>query len=231
MKFRELRADEIEARVNTISEKGCSLLLYKDARCDMRILDETVGALSWQRKHEVINGNLFCNVGILSEFTGEWIWKQDVGTESYTEKEKGQASDAFKRACVNWGIGRELYTAPWIWINKGNVNMQMKNGKWTTYDRFKVEEISYEDGKIVDLIIVNEKLERVVYKMNGFVKAPSEDDLEEQEQEAYPSREEMLKICEKKYKGERLGTLLDYYEADSLKGLTDAQLIVAFNKA
>lgn len=110
-KFRALEANEIDCRVSTCSEKGVSLLLYKDARCDMRILDEAVGPECWQRSHEVINGNLFCNVGI--KVDGEWIWKQDVGTESYTEKEKGQASDSFKRACFNWGIGRELYTAPY----------------------------------------------------------------------------------------------------------------------
>ena len=120
-KFRDLRADEIDIRVGTVNEKGVTLLLYKDARVDMDILDETVGSGNWQRTHEVINGNLFCNVGI--KLDGEWIYKQDVGVESYTEKEKGQASDSFKRACVNWGIGRELYTAPFIWIKDGDVNI------------------------------------------------------------------------------------------------------------
>lgn len=182
MKFRELRADEIEARVATVKKNGCSLLLYKDARCDMRILDETVGALSWQRKHVVINGNLFCNVGILSEFTGEWIWKQDVGTESYTEKEKGQASDAFKRACFNWGIGRELYTAPFIWIDAGNVGLKENGGKWTTYDRFKVKEISYTDGRITGLTITNESMKgRVVYQMGKKVDVPAEERITKKE--------------------------------------------------
>lgn len=102
MNFRLLRADEIDCRISTVSEKGLSLLLYKDARVDMTILDETVGPENWQRSHELINGNLFCNVGI--KCGNEWVWKQDVGTESYTEKEKGQASDSFKRACFNWGI-------------------------------------------------------------------------------------------------------------------------------
>ena len=96
-KFRELRADEIDCRVSTVSAKGCSLLLYKDARCDMNILDETVKPENWQRTHVVINGNLFCNVSIYDEEAGQWITKQDVGVESYSEKEKGQVSDAFKR--------------------------------------------------------------------------------------------------------------------------------------
>ena len=107
MEFRLLRADEIDCKIKTCSSWGVMLLLYKDARCDMNILDETVGAMNWQRAHEVINGNLFCNVGIWKDRTegfGEWVWKQDVGVESNTEKEKGEASDSFKRACFNWGI-------------------------------------------------------------------------------------------------------------------------------
>lgn len=141
MEFRALTEKEIDARVATVNEKGCSLLLYKDARCDMRILDESVGSERWQRKHELINGNLFCNVGINfpAEDGDHWVWKQDVGTESYTEKEKGQASDSFKRACFNWGIGRELYTAPYIWIPaKDEDAIGMGN------DRTKVDDSSYK---------------------------------------------------------------------------------------
>lgn len=167
IKFRKLRANEIDARVATISDKGCTLLLYKDARVDQNILDETVGPENWQRSHEVVNGNLFCNVGIRIERTdgyGEWVWKQDVGTESYTEKEKGQASDSFKRACFNWGIGRELYTAPFIWIKSGDVKIEDKSGKKTTYDSFTVKSIGYdEDGNINQLEIVNSKTKKVVY--------------------------------------------------------------------
>ena len=160
MDFRTLRADEIECRVATVKESGCSLLLYKDARADMILLDETVGAENWQRSHEVINGNLFCNVSIFID--GKWVSKQDVGTESNTEAEKGQASDAFKRACVNWGIGRELYTAPFIWVNvtptKGN------NGKLAVYDKFRVTHIAYDDKRnIKELTILNEKTGKEVF--------------------------------------------------------------------
>ena len=162
MEFRLLRADEIDCRVATVKKNGVSLLLYKDARCDMNILDETVGAERWQRKHEIIGGNLFCNVGIL--FDGEWIWKQDVGVESYTEKEKGQASDAFKRACFNWGLGRELYTAPFIWVNADDANISESNGKYTTYDRFEVKEIGYTDRKITRLVIENTKTGKIVFQ-------------------------------------------------------------------
>lgn len=163
MEFRLLNADEIECRVATVKENGVSLLLYKDARVDQNILDETVGAENWQRKHEIIGGNLFCSVGIYVENRNEWVWKQDVGTESYTEKEKGQASDAFKRACFNWGLGRELYTAPFIWVTDADI--KGKDGRFTTYDRFEVKEIGYTDKKITKLSIVNAKSRKVVYTL------------------------------------------------------------------
>ena len=161
--FRALTAGDIECRVSTVSDKGCSLLLYKDARCDMKILDETVGPENWKRSHELINGNLFCNVSLWDEGKKEWVTKQDVGTESYTEKEKGQASDAFKRACFNWGIGRELYTAPFIWIKSGDVTLAQKNGKSPTYDKFSVEQIIVENGEIKALSIRNDSLHKRVF--------------------------------------------------------------------
>lgn len=175
MKFRKLKASEIDCRVSTVTEKGCSILLYKDARVDQNLLDETVGNLNWQRSHQTIDGNLYCTVSIWDEDKKQWISKQDVGTESYTEKEKGQASDSFKRACFNLGIGRELYTAPFIWISSGKVTITEKNGKATTYDRFKVDDIGYdEDGTINRLIIRNmgtpfSKRNDIVYQLGEAV--------------------------------------------------------------
>lgn len=163
MEFRSLAAKEVECRVATCSEKGVSLLLYKDARCDMKILDETVGACNWKREHNVVNGNLFCTVSIWDNEKEEWIGKQDVGVESYTEKEKGQASDSFKRACVNWGIGRELYTAPFIWVSSDKVNLSQDKNRWTTKDKFKVEDMVVIDGEISRLVISNEKTKKEVY--------------------------------------------------------------------
>jgi hypothetical protein len=155
--IRKLKASEIECRVGTINEKGCSLLLYKDARCDMRILDETFGAMNWKRSHEIIDGNLYCTVSVLSD-VGEWVSKQDVGVESFTEKEKGQASDSFKRACVNWGIGRELYTSPFIWVNHADKEAYQKNGKYQTYQSYHVTEIGYNaEGEINALAIADSK--------------------------------------------------------------------------
>ena len=165
--FRRLRADEIDARVATINEKGLSLLLYKDARCDMRILDETVGPMNWQRTHSRENAN--CTVSIWDAEKQQWIGKEDTGTESNTEKEKGLASDSFKRACFNWGIGRELYSAPFIWVPAGNyIADQDAKGKWKTFDRFRVTSIGYDDaGNICQLTIQNAKTKKNAFEFGA----------------------------------------------------------------
>ena len=163
MKFRKLKADEIDCRVSTINEKGLSLLLYKDARADMNLLDETIGTTNWKRSHQLIGDRLYCTVEIWDTDKNQWISKQDVGTESYTEKEKGQASDSFKRACFNFGLGRELYTAPFIWIPSAKTEITNKNGKPATYDRFTVEEIDYTGDKISRLVIRGKK--GIVFQM------------------------------------------------------------------
>lgn len=164
LQFRTLNADEIECRVGTTTDKGVSLLMYKDARVDMRLLDEVVGCMNWKREHELINGNLFCTVSIKDLESGEWVSKQDVGVESNTEKEKGQASDAFKRACFNWGIGRELYTCPFVWINLDEKEWRNgTNGRKQPKTKFTVKDIRYTDGKVSYLCIVDET-DRVRYK-------------------------------------------------------------------
>ena len=153
--MRTLRADEIDCRIGSNTDSGASLLLYKDARVDMRILDEEYGPKNWQRRHEVVNGNLFCTIEVWDSDKGCWVSKQDVGTESYTEKEKGEASDSFKRAGFNWGIGRELYTAPFIWVNITKVDLDNK-GRIKT--KFCCLEIGYNDkNEINHLVIVDDK--------------------------------------------------------------------------
>lgn len=149
MEFRLLRADEIDARISQITEKSVMLLLYKDARCDQNILDETVGPLNWQRHHSRDNAN--CIVSVWDDAKKMWIEKEDTGTESNTEKEKGLASDSFKRACVNFGIGRELYTAPRIWFPKD----KCKIVKDRCYDTFAVTDIKYDGRIIKEVTIVN----------------------------------------------------------------------------
>lgn len=153
--MRTLLASEIECRVGTQTDTGVSLLLYKDARVDMRMLDEVYGPSNWERYHEVVNGNLFCTVRVWDKEKGCWVAKQDVGTESNTEKEKGEASDSFKRACFNWGIGRELYTAPFIWVN---ITKDDLNNKGKVKTSFSVRDIGYnEKNEINHLVIVDGK--------------------------------------------------------------------------
>lgn len=153
--FRDLQAHEIEARVSTVKQNGLALLLYKDARCDMRILDETLGAEGWQKRFYEQNDTLFCSVGIKGA-GGEWIWKDDAGEPSNTSASKGEASDAFKRACFNWGIGRELYTAPFIWVSAEHASIRKNGQKFQCFDRFSVQKIQIEGKQITGVRIVNE---------------------------------------------------------------------------
>lgn len=165
MEFRPLRKDEIDCRVAQIEKNWCTLLLYKDARVDMNILDETVGSMNWQKRYLRDNAN--CVVGIWDKDKNQWIEKEDTGTESFTEAEKGLASDSFKRACFNWGIGRELYTAPSIFIlphkdmvpkGKDGEFFEYKDGKYTTKTRFYVDYIDYDEKRnITDLVIRDHK--------------------------------------------------------------------------
>lgn len=166
--IRRLRADEIEVRAAQVAKNDqgkvyANLLLYKDARCDQRLLDETFGPMNWQREHTIIDGNLYCTVSIWDEEKKIWVSKQDVGTESNTEKEKGQASDSFKRACFNWGLGRELYTAPRIVVQlfEGEYKEKIFNNKTTLQmtQTFYVNSIKYDedDGCIIGIVINDKK--------------------------------------------------------------------------
>lgn len=158
LKFRTLKAEEIDCRVSQINDKGLSLLLYKDARVDMDMLDETIKPMNWKREHTRDNAN--CIVSIWDEDKKMWVGKEDTGTESNTEAQKGLASDSFKRACFNWGIGRELYTAPFIYIKPLDAEEIYlgKNGKHTTNTKFKVNKISCDANKnIIGLEIIDNK--------------------------------------------------------------------------
>lgn len=167
---RLLKPKEISCRVQQINVNGLSLLLYVTSRAGQNLLDELYGPLGWQRTHSIIGNELYCTISVWDNEKKLWVNKQDVGTESFTEKEKGRASDSFKRACVNFGIGRELYSAPYIWIPAESVTLKeikSKNGdsKYTTYDKFTVKSISYNDMKEIDSIeIINQKLETVFKK-------------------------------------------------------------------
>lgn len=216
--FRLLKADEIELRVGNVSKKGYTLLLYKDARVDMNILDETVGVENWQREHYECKGNLFCRVGININFNKPekepyWVWKSDCGTESNTEKEKGESSDSFKRACFCFGIGRELYSSPFVFIHCETVK---KDGKG--YDlpedeknrRFKVNEIDYVARKISKLIIADTKTGEIVFSYGAKVERQKQEFPKKLEEVEIKSEEPKLKFG--KYAGL---TLEEVYEKDS----------------
>ena len=169
--FRRLKATEIDVRVGSTGQGWVTVLLYKNARVDMQILDEEVGPFNWQRKHETRNGTVYCTIGIRDPESGEWVWKEDAGSESNAEAEKGAASDSFKRAGFNWGIGRELYTAPTIFIRTDDADM--KNGKFAT--RFRVHDIAYDDrGNIVYLVIMDQK-NKIRYQAGEDPKVGDED--------------------------------------------------------
>lgn len=170
MEFRSLRADEIECRIGQIAKNGSglSLLLFKTARTDMDILDETVGPDNWQCKFYEQKGTLFCSTGIRIEREDgsyEWVWKDDAGSPSNMEAAKGEASDCRKRSGVCWSIGRELYTAPRIWVYSDKCNIrQGQNGRMQCYDSFSVTSVLVEDHKIEQLEIRNDSNGQVVFQ-------------------------------------------------------------------
>lgn len=173
-KFRALTAEEIECRIGTISKNGngLSLLLFKTSRTDQDVLDETVGPENWQCRFYEQKGTLFCSIGIRvvrDDGTAEWVWKDNAGSPSNMEAAKGEASDCMKRAGFAWGLGRCLYTAPFIWIPSDKCNIvNGYNGKPTCYDKFRVAKIGItedEFGKrrITGIRIVNDKTGQIVF--------------------------------------------------------------------
>lgn len=169
--IRLLGKDDIEIRVaqTTKDREGvvkASLLLYKNARVDMKIMDELYGPFGWKRSHKLLGDRLYCIVEVWDADKKEWVAKEDVGTESNTEAEKGQASDSFKRACVNWGIGRELYTAPRISIPLDNQEYStMQDGKVRVWATFSVKEIDYnKDERSITKLVLVDKFDKVRYE-------------------------------------------------------------------
>lgn len=168
IKFRLLTEKDIEVKVKQVKENGAVLLLYKTARTDMDVLDEAVGAENWTNDYKEIKGNLYCGLAVREKEDDTFIWKWDCGIESREDGEgnekKGEASDAFKRAGFRWGIGRELYSAPFIWIPADKMNVITNNGKCKTFDTFSVEKIAYDQsGRISGLSIRNDKTNKRVF--------------------------------------------------------------------
>lgn len=246
LEFRTLRANEVECKIKQINQYGVTLLLYKDARVDQNLLDETVGPMNWQRKHSRDNAN--CTVSIWDESKAQWIEKEDTGSESNAEAEKGLASDSFKRACFNWGIGRELYTAPKIKIEPENVKYEKtKEGeKPKTYDTFEVALIEYDELRnIKALLIRNEKTKRVVFQYGTPAgmqaenipkqeKQPVQLPSDEAEGKKQISEVEVQKIDETKLAALRVamrnngvsqGQIMRAYKVRSLEDITELQFL------
>lgn len=157
--FRLLQANEIRVRegqkTKTTPQKK-ALLLYKDARADMERLDEQFGSYGWQREHKDVHGVTYCGVSIWDSEHSHWVTKWDAGEPSNTSPQKGEASDSFKRACVNWGIGRELYTAPRIYVDL-SVN---------TYD-LVVLDIDYDKNRKICRLTIADSRGNIIYQMRG----------------------------------------------------------------
>ena len=198
--IRLLKASEIECRVQSCgkSQNGggwCSLLLYKDARVDQRLLDELFGPLGWQRRHESVNGQVCCIVSVFDKDTKTWIEKEDVGTESNTEAIKGQFSDSFKRACFNLGIGRELYTAPTIFVNLADNELQNgANGKVQVNRKvvFTVAEIGYDEERNINALVIVDQTGRERYKLGQKAPQQQQANSEAPQQQANSDTEDQL---------------------------------------
>ena len=165
-----LSVKDIDFRIQSINKGGyATVLAYKDARVDINRLNSVCGQLGWERKHSRENHN--CTVSLWDSENNHWVSKEDTGTESNTEAAKGLASDSFKRACFNWGIGIELYDYPVIsvklngggndpknceWYLKGGYtkpgyNLKLK--EWSWYAEFNTNKISFlaakdQNGKV-----------------------------------------------------------------------------------
>lgn len=228
--IRKLYASEIECRVAQCGKKKdgtawCSILLYKDARVDMRILDEVYGPLNWQREHNLIGDRLYCTIKVYDAEKKEWIAKQDVGTESYTEKEKGQASDSFKRAGFNVGIGRELYTAPKIFINLNQGEYKESGDKVYPNISLDVKEIHYDgNGSISQLILVDSNgKERFSFgkKTKQSDNSPAPAKKKPMMHRNHEKWQAMLNsVLEGKFTWEKLTSMYDFPEADLIEGKT-----------
>lgn len=230
LKFRALTASEIECRVQRITASGCSILLYKDARVDQNLLDETVGAYNWQKHYNRDNAN--CIVSIYDPDKDMWIEKEDTGTESNTEAEKGLASDSFKRACFCWGIGRELYTAPFIWITAGDCKIEEKNGRKICADRFSVKWIRIENKVITGLQIYNERLKRIVFSMGEELETTAPEPSAKAAQEATKIGETQIALltAEAKIAGVSVEKILECAGVTDIKDITATQYIQLMKK-
>lgn len=229
--FRKLTANDVEARVQSADENGFVLLIYKNARVDQNILDETFTPFGWQNKYEEVKGNLYCSIGIKTE-NNEWIWKSNCGTESYTEKEKGEASDAFKRAGFNWGIGRELYTAPKTKI-KGHT-VQKGDRYVPEYYSFDVVRLEVSDElprRITALTITGKSMQGGYHEDCIFDWVDKQPKQDEAKQKAEPkATDKQIELLVNLYSNDELNKWLEYAKVTKICDLTIAQASALISK-
>lgn len=183
--MRKITKEDIQVKVKQVFEDGAVLLLYKDARYDMKILDETFGSMNWQADYKVVKDNLYCGIGVYDKEKKEWVWKWDCGIESREDgdgnEKKGEASDAFKRAGFKWGIGVELYSAPFIFANVETVEKDRRFYLKDKYIKFKVQGIWYDEdnGGDIGAIVIEDNKGNIVFqwKKRGFITKEEKENL------------------------------------------------------
>jgi hypothetical protein len=217
LNFRALKAEEIEVRIGSVTEKGLSLLLYMDARAAALLLDETVGPMNWKNSYRDINGKMYCGVDIWDSDKKEWVSKENVGTESNTEAEKGEASDGLKRAVATWGV-RELYTSPFIWVDANQLKSHFNtewNGKktWKSNDKFEVSAVDIEivgySRRITKLQITNTSTKKLCFdwEVSKGQRDTSSPKPVKAKSEPYTATAEQIAFLAQVYKGENLEKL------------------------
>lgn len=220
--IRLLKPEDIEVRIQAVNSGGVRLLLYKNARVDMNILDETFGPMNWQREHTRDNTN--CIVSVWDDEKEEWVSKEDTGTDSNMDAQKGRASDSFKRACFNWGIGRELYTAPDIFIRKGDLKTYEDLGnRQSCFDRFSVADIFYEGRTIAKVTIKNDSNGKVFTFGEGKPKRKKDEPTQPPPPVAErPITDNEIAAIQKwaEKKGKSISLVLAMANVDTLEGLT-----------
>lgn len=238
-KFRALTAEEIEVRVGSITDGGLSLLLYMDARAAALLLDETVGPMNWRCSYKDINGKMYCNVDIWDDDKKEWVYKENVGTETNTEAEKGEASDGLKRAVATWGV-RELYTAPFIWIDKSKLKHHEKktfNGRdsYKSNDKFRVSSITVAiqgySRVITNIEITNESTKAVCFNWSlAQSKKPASNTNTATVTVSMKATPEQIEALSSVYKGEKLEQLKAVNDITDLSELSYTKATELCNK-
>ena len=183
--MRKITKEDIQVKVKQVFEDGAVLLLYKDARYDMKILDETFGSMNWQANYKVVKDNLYCGIGVYDEEKKDWVWKWDCGIESREDgdgnEKKGEASDAFKRAGFKWGIGVELYSSPFIFANVETVEKDRRFYLKDKYIKFKVQGIWYDEdnGGDIGALVIEDNKGNIVFqwKKRGFITKEEKENL------------------------------------------------------